>query len=149
MFKDLVYDVPPSALERPMSWSRQEKRVATLAEFLTSRFPKTALDLGLSVKRPQEELPYVNDLKPAELRQIVISEIKESLGNISLNTGNQSISQARILREVTRGTTDGQETIARSRWALELIENAARDGRLKLVPELDPDAPLELPDFPY
>lgn len=149
MFVGMEFEVPPSALKRPMSWSRAERRVATLEEVLTSRFPETALGLGLLIKRPQEVLPLVQELKPHELRRIVIAEMEAVPDNYSLQGGSDSISQQQILAEVRRGTAFGRETINQHRYMFESLENAARSGRLKLVEELDPNAPIELPPLPY
>jgi len=143
------YPVSPSNLEMPMSWSKKNEHIATFREVLTSRFPGAALDLGLSETRQRERFPLVDEMNREELKRVVLANMNQMPANEHLSEGGRSYSPEKLREEVANDRRGGQELIEGYRRIFNQLQEAARTRRLKLVAEPDPDAQIELPDFPY
>jgi hypothetical protein len=126
-----TYEISPTGLSVPASYSRLEKRVASFRELLVSRFSENAIILGLTDPQSDPPLPRVSELSLEELQAITLATYTHSRRGYADN--GHSI---KYLRDhVTRATSDGHTFMNMRRRVMEHHEQIAERGLWRLIPD--------------
>ncbi len=134
--KDITFSITPTQLNRPFSYSREQQQLATFGEFVTSRFPRAALELGLVVTRPQEQLPLAEELTPEEIKEVSLArQFSASQSAVEVVFGGPRYDAKQRMREIAEGTPFGQELTQRTKTMLLVYQDACADVRIEKAPD--------------